>query len=432
MKSRPNILFLFSDQHRASAMSCAGDPNVQTPHLDRLANEGVRFSNAYSNSPMCAPFRACLYTGQYISTHGVNCLFKPLLPDQQKVLPQILQENGYHTSHMGKWHLSGGDCPSHFVSPYFRPGWDDWMGWENSNRPFETEYGMGDMPIPIYRMDGYQMDVISDLTIDWISSYQSDKPWFHVMSFETPHPPNQAPDPYMQRFANADIQLRPNVNKDDPKWDSYIESHRAYYAQITNMDDNIGRILTCLEETKQLDHTIIFYFSDHGDMMGSHGRRNKEVFEQESSNIPFIVRYPTSISAGINESLISGVDIMPSLLGMLDIPIPESVQGTDCSKAIQDPSQAAADHVLFQFDRPFFNEHEHHELHYRGIRVGPWKYAVHYYVERSRLFNLDDDPYEMNNLLNNSTCRDIRQQLHSKLVESLNQINDNFLDETRP
>ena len=147
---RPNVLWIFSDQHRAQAIGCYGDPNIETPHLDRLAHEGVRFTNAYSNAPLCSPFRACLYSGQYITTNGVISLFRPLLPEKQPELPEVLRESGYHTSHMGKWHLGGGDCPCHYVSPYFRPGWDDWLGWENSNIPFETTYSIGDHPHPKY------------------------------------------------------------------------------------------------------------------------------------------------------------------------------------------------------------------------------------------------------------------------------------------
>ncbi len=424
---KPNILWIFTDQHRASAMSCAGDPNVQTPHIDRLAAEGIRFTNAYANSPMCAPFRGSLYTGQYISTHGVNCLFKPLDPNKQPLLPQVLQDNGYHTSHMGKWHLSGGDCPSHFVSPYFRPGWDDWMGWENSNRPFNTEFGKGDMPIPLYTMDGYQTDVMTDMFLDWLKEYNEDKPWFHVMSYESPHPPNQAPDEYMQRYENADIQLRPNVDLNDPKIDGYIKTHQGYYAQICNMDDNVGRIIKALEDQGQLDNTIIFYFADHGDMMGSHGRRNKEVAEQESSNIPFLVRCPGLIKSQVTDAFISCVDIMPSLLGLLGIDIPDSVEGQDCSDTICGIDNDGTDSVLFQFDRPFFSFKEHHELHYRGIRHGPWKYIVHYFPERNRLYNLDEDPYEMHNRIHDDKYQDIASELHEHLQHKLNTIKDDFI-----
>ena len=426
---RPNILFLFSDQHRGSALSCAGDPNVRTPHLDRLADNGIRFTNAYANSPMCAPFRASLYTGQYISSHGVNSLFKPLLP-RQPVLPEVLQQHGYHTSHMGKWHLSGGDCPSHFVSPYFRPGWDEWMGWENSNRPFRTEYSTGDMPMPIRTMDGYQTDVLADMTIEWIRSYSGDKPWFHVVSIEPPHPPYEAPAPYMDRFAEAEIEFRPNVDPEDPGIDRYRENLRGYYAQIENLDDNIGRIRAALEACGQLENTLIFYFSDHGDMMGSHGRLHKEVPEEESSNIPLIVRYPDRIPAGtVCNGLFSGVDLMPSLLGLLGIPVPESVEGQNLSATLRGEQLDGAESVLFQFDRPFFSFKEHHDLHYRGIRHGEWKYVVHYRPEQSRLYHLEEDPYELDNRWDDPACAPTKAQLHARLADILTEIGDDFLEQ---
>ena len=144
-EDRPNILWIFSDQHRGSAMGCAGDPNVETPHLDRLAREGVRFTNAYANDPLCSPFRASLFTGQYCTTHGVISNHRLLLPGRP-VLPLILKDGGYHTSYMGKWHISGGCFGQHFVSPWYRPGWDDWLGWENANVHFDFEYSVGTSP----------------------------------------------------------------------------------------------------------------------------------------------------------------------------------------------------------------------------------------------------------------------------------------------
>jgi arylsulfatase A-like enzyme len=426
MSKRPNILFIFSDQHRAQAMSCAGDQNVFTPNIDRLASEGVRFTNAYSSSPMCAPARACLYTGQYITTHGVNCLFKPLLP-RQPVLAEVLREAGYHTSHMGKWHLSGGDCPSHFVSPYFRPGWDDWMGWENSNRFFATEYGVGPMPMPIVTMDGYQTDVITDMTIDWIRNREAESPWFHVMSFEPPHPPYQAPDRYMEMMEEREIVFRPNVPHDRRGVD-LKRSLRGYYAQIRNMDDNIGRILDMLDETGRRDDTIVVYFSDHGSMLGSHGRMHKEVPEEESSNIPLIFRCPGTVASDrVSDALIGIVDIMPSLLGLVSVPVPETVEGSDLSALIAGDTDEGPESLLIQFDRAFFDYNENHDLTTRTIRTGPWKYTLHYEAERSRMFDLESDPYELTNLIASPEHASVRADLHARLARELESIGDPFL-----
>lgn len=428
MSKQPNILFLFSDQHRAQAMSCAGDENVRTPNLDRLAAEGVRFTNAYSTSPMCAPARACLYTGQYITTHGVNCLFKPLLP-RQPVLAEVLRDAGYHTSHMGKWHLSGGDCPSHFVSPYFRPGWDEWMGWENSNRFFATEYSVGSMPMPIRTMDGYQTDVIADMTIDWIRNRDANRPWFHVMSFEPPHPPYEAPERSMQMMEGREISWRPNV-PGDLRGGDLERSLRGYYAQIMNMDDNIGRVLDALDQTGRREDTIVVSFSDHGSMMGSHGRMHKEVPEEESSNIPLIVRYPGLVASGrVTDALIGIVDLMPSLLGLVGVPIPESVEGADLSRAIKGDTDAGRESLLIQFDRAFFDYPENHDLHTRTIRTGAWKYTVHYRRGESRMFDLENDPYEMTNLIDSRDHAAVRADLHARLSRELESIGDRFLEE---
>ena len=427
IEKKPNILWIFSDQHRAHAMSCAGDPNIETPNLDRLAGEGIRFTNAYSNCPICSPFRACLYTGQYITTHGVTSLFKPLLP-VQPILPEILQDNGWHTSHMGKWHLSGGDCPSHFVSPYFRPGWDEWLGWENSNRPFETEYGIGSMPFPLLRMDGYQTDILADLTIDWLRRYDCDQPWFHVMSIEPPHPPNEAPEPYMAMFRDKPLKYRDNFASDHPDSPAFEKSLRGYYSQIKNLDDNVGKVVEALEDIGQLDNTIIFYFSDHGDMMGSHGKMYKQVPEEESSNIPLIIRYPKHDPENqISEAIISSVDILPSLLGLLGIDVPETVQGNDLSGCLTAETEQGADMALIQFDRCFFDHAENHTCHYRAIKTSEWKYVTSYLNGPCKLYNNCRDPYELNNLIDSPEYAGIRSELSKRLQAKLDAIGDDFV-----
>ncbi|MBC8443100.1 sulfatase, partial [PVC group bacterium] len=336
---RPNILWIFSDQHSANAMSCYGDPNIETPNLDRLGEEGIRFTNAYSNAPLCSPFRACLYRGQYIHTHGVTSLFRPLLPTDP-MMPEILQQQGYYTSHMGKWHLSGGDAPCHFVSPYFRPGWDDWLGWENSNQFWNTTYGVGDHPVPYSVLPRYQTDAVTDFTVEWLERPERTQSWFHVMSMEPPHSPNVAPEPYMEMFASKPLEFRPNFAFDHPRRDGFEAALRGYYAQIKNLDDNVGRLLETLERTGQLDDTIICYFSDHGDMMGSHGRRQKSRPEEESACIPLLIRYPGDIPAGtVSDAFISAVDLMPTLLGLLDIPVPDCVEGEDLSGVLRGTRQ---------------------------------------------------------------------------------------------
>ena len=424
----PNILWIFSDQHRSQALSCYGNENIKTPNLDRLANEGIQFENAYANTPLCSPFRASLYTGKYITSHGVISLFVPPY-EEQRMLAEEIRDIGYYTSHMGKWHLSGGDCPCHFVSPFFRPGWDEWLGWENSNRPWDTEYSTGPHPHPIKKLQGYQTDALTDLTIKWLRN-QEKKPWFHVLSLEPPHPPNEAPQEFMERFKEKKLDLNPNVPEDHEDFEEWKELLRGYYAQISNLDYNIGRILNTLEKTGEIDNTIIFYFSDHGDMMGSHGRRHKSRPETESSKIPLLIRYPKLISSGKkSDALISGVDIMPTLLGMIGADIPNYVEGKDFSPVIYDEKDYLKDSILLQFERNFYGNFEPDA--YRTIITKNWMYTNFLVSGPGQLFNLTKDPYQLNNLIDNSDYKNIKDNLHDILRKKLNKINDNFMKRSK-
>ncbi len=407
-------------------MSCYGDPNIATPNLDRLAREGIRFTNAYSNTPLCSPFRACLYTGQYATSNGVTCLFKPLLP-RQKLLPEVLREHGYHTSHMGKWHLAGGDAPSHFVSPYFRPGWDEWLGWENSNEPFHTEYGCGPMPIPLHTFKSYQTDALTDLTLKWLKSYDRNKPFFHVVSIEPPHPPNNAPEQYMEIFRTKTIEFHPNFSHSHENHTEFEKRLRGYYAQIANLDHNVGRIMQELESCGLLDNTIIFYFSDHGDMLGSHGMLHKSRPEEESSRIPLIIRYPAMLGQNrVSNGLIGAIDIMPSLLSLLGIPVPNSVEGEDLSSLFTGKCNEGRSDLLLQFERNFFDHTDESSMAWRSIRKDKWKYNLFRKGNYRELFNLESDPYEMHNLSESGDHRDICAELHLLLKKRLGEQKDDF------
>ncbi|MCC2685403.1 MAG: hypothetical protein K0R75_2302, partial [Paenibacillaceae bacterium] len=344
----------------------------------------------------------------------------------------VLKEYGYHTSHMGKWHLSGGVAPNPFVSPYFRPGWDDWAGWENSNRPWETDYTDGDEPRKVKRLEGYQTDALTDLTVEWIKKQPANRPWFHVMSIEPPHPPNTAPDKYMQMYKDKPLKLRPNVPQNHPRFAKYEQDLRAYYAQIANLDDNVGKIIAALEEKGQLDQTIIFYFSDHGDLMGSHGMTGKSRPEEESSNVPLMIRYPKRVPQGkVSSAYISGVDLMPTLLGMIGAPIPSGVDGQDLSRTVLGNSEAGAEWVLLQYEHTHYPNTDSsvtHDQAFRSILHDGWNYTFFWKDRNIQLFNMNEDPYQLRNLAGNVNFEDKQKQLQDMLVRKLNELNDDFFD----
>ena len=423
VRERLNVLWIMTDQHRGQAMGCAGDPNVETPNLDRLAKEGVRFSRAYTNTPLCTPSRACLYTGQYITTHGALSNHYPVLP-RQPVLAEIMRDNGYRTSHFGKWHMAGGCFGQHFVSPYFRPGWDDWTGWECQHQDyFCTSYSRGTSPA-IRKTNKYQTDWLADQTIEWLKAQRRSRPWFHVVSIEPPHDPYVAPDEYMAAFRESALQFRPNVPLDHPIRDEGSSAIRGYYAQIRNIDDNIGRVIGALEETGQFDQTIIFYFSDHGDMMGSHGRMGKSRPEEESSNIPLIVRHPNHPRGGTADALIGSIDIMPTLQGLLEIPVPPSVEGQDFSDTVRGDNDKGADAVYLQYEGFGFVEQAQEK--WRAIRSGPWSYACTQGGQPMQLFDLDSDPYQVTNLVDSPDYQPVRAELQEAIEKKAFEIGDPF------
>ncbi len=424
MTRRPNVLFIFSDQHRPQAMGCAGDPNVETPNLDRLAAEGLRFDRAYANTPICSPFRASLYTGQYSHAHGVISLHRPLLVRPQ--LAEVLSEHGYLTSHVGKWHLAGGAAPQRFVSPFFRPGWCRWQGWENSNRFFTTDWHRGEWPHDVGQFDTFQTDALTDLTLEFLreQACQPEQPWFHVLSAEPPHDPHVAPEEDMAAYRERPIIWRDNVPT-DPDWRAQVDARaRGYYAQITNLDRNVGRILDELARNGQDRTTLVFYLSDHGELLGSHGMVSKSRPEEESSRIPLIMRGPGVAGGRVTESLISAVDLMPTLLGLLDLPIPAQVQGLDLSAMVSGTGPPARTAVLLQFEQHFWPAQP--EWRYRALITPRWVYTHFAQTGPTQLFDLHKDPLQMRNLVHESRHLPQRQQMHALLERELTAVGDPY------
>jgi arylsulfatase A-like enzyme len=434
--NKPNVLWIFTDQHRGQAMSCAGDPNINTSHLDRLAAEGVYFPLAYSNTPICVPARGTVYTGQYITRHGAIANHFPLLPDKGPQMAEVMQRAGYDTCHHGKWHLSGGTINQHFVSPYFRPGWNEWIGWEcmhgsmGEGTYFRTNYceGVG-KDIKINTTDKYQPDWLTDRSIQWLKSKERrEKPWFHVISIETPHGPcNRAnvPDEYYDQF--KDIRLKMPLNFSGEGGRTIDEKIRCYYAMVKNIDDNVGGLLQTLDETGQLERTIIFYFSDHGDFLGSHGRGGKSRPEEEASRIPFIVRLPASWMKreGEQDSFISLVDLMPTTLGLCGIPIPRNCQGDDLSSYIRRETERGKEEVYLQYEGSYFADRPASKI-WRALRYQSWVYVETKADGPYQLFDLQKDPHEINNLIQSNDHEEIRIRLAEKLKRRGQGLDDPF------
>jgi arylsulfatase A-like enzyme len=443
---RPNVIWIFGDQHRAQATGYMGDPNAHTPNLDRLAAEGLTFTAAVSGFPLCCPFRGSLLTGRY--PHHCVPGHEEQLPPGQPTLATVFNEAGYHTAYFGKWHLDGfkereGRAGLHIVPPERRGDFAEWVGYENNNSQWDcwVHGGAGDTAFQ-YRLPGYETDALTDLLIDYLDQRSEEqfeaqytdlvaRPFFAVLSVQPPHDPYVAPAEWMARHTPGAVMLRPNV----PAVPRVVEQARSelagYYAQIENLDWNLGRIREALARNDLTQNTHIIFFSDHGDMHGSHGQFRKTAPWEEAIRIPFIIgghtpRYVNkdgSVPAPLNH-----VDIAPTTLGLCGIDTPAWMEGTDYSgyrirgrEVAHEPDSAYLQLVIptmhgDSVDRPW-----------RGIvtRDG-WKYVV---LEGQPwlMFNLNEDPYEQVNLAHNTAFSRERRALHARLAQWVAETGDAFV-----
>lgn len=429
--ARKNVIWIMSDQHRAQAMHHRGDPNARTPRMDALAGESVAFADAYSTCPWSAPFRGSLLTGRFPN----NALIKtPQHLDKEiPLVSDVFNDAGYLTAYYGKWHVYGANNRA-FVPKDERGRFAIWLAYENNNAPFDSWvhghdiWGRDDKTADAEKLSKYETDALTDKVIEFLDKRPKNRPFFLILSVQPPHDPFVAPDEYMKHFDRDALVLRPNV----PDIDSIRQQARkdlaGYYAQIENLDDNIGRLYEACKERGLLDDTHFFYFSDHGDCQQSHGYIRKSSPWEESIRIPCIIRPAGRKSTGkVAKAMITQVDLAPTTIGLCGIEVPTWLQGYDLSGHIAsngkadtpDPDAVLLQHVFPKtfacLDRPW-----------RGVvtRDG-WKFVV---VEHQpiMLFNLNDDPYELFNMVYLPQYKKKKAELAEILRKLLAKAGDQF------
>lgn len=425
----PNVIYILSDEHCGMAMSHMGDPNVRTPNMDRLASEGVTFTRAYSNCPVCTPSRGTIFSGRHAHAGPVQGFFdvyKATAPSTAT----LLRESGYHTAYFGKWHcgvVRDQEPPAVRENPgdysrwptrtpeYHRAGFQDWYGFEVNNAPFKGFYYHEHETDP-RKLDGYQTDALTDLTLAYLEAYDRDEPLFLTLSVEPPHFPLEAPE-RNQRFDPDQLVVRENFGE---KEQDLRRQLAIYYAMIENLDENIGRLLDALNRLPGFrDNTLIAYISDHGDFMGSHDAFCRKSHPQEESvRIPAIFHWPDHIPAQEKrDELFSLVDLLPTTLGLLGADIPSYMQGVDFAPALRNETFEGPEAVLLEMQgNPRWNLDF---LDWRGLVTDRWKYA-YYETGHQLLFDLEQDPYEQRNIAETDaeTCDRLRQQLLQMLTEA--------------
>lgn len=449
VETRPNVIVAFSDQHRAQDLGCTGNNDVQTPNMDRLAGEGIRATNAYSNHPICGPSRACLVSGQYPTSHGVITNEFPLPADVPSV-GEAFRDAGYRTGYIGKWHLDGVPRDKWTPPGPRRQGFDDFWAVHNCVHDYFNPQYYRDSP-ELIKKEGYEPTVQTDLALDFIKR-NDDRPFCLFLSWGPPHDPYRlVPEEIRTRYAAEDLSLRPNVEPILPgnslnlntgsvnappvrEWGARVspdtyeagdpysyqdprEAYADYYASITAVDRELGRLLDALDMNGLAEETIVTYTSDHGDLLYSHGNNQKGTPHEEAAGIPFIIRWPDEILAeATTDSLLSIADVAPTLLGLSGVDIPDAMEGRDLSANIRNPSLVGPDYLVLYGEN------------WRGIITERYTYAcvptdVSELSEiphgHTLLFDRTEDPYQRRNVVYDPSYNDVRTSLRETLDERL-------------
>ena len=419
---KPNVIFILTDQWRASSLGYTGDKQVQTPYLDKFSKEAVNFKNAVSVTPVCTPYRASLMTGRYPSSTGmfINDLY---LPSEELCFAEIFNEAGYNSAYLGKWHLDGHGRGSN-VAPERRQGWTFWKASECDHNYPKEHYFENDDPQKKF-WEGYSTYAIANEANSYMENHaDNDSPFCLFVSLGTPHFPHQtAPEELKALYPPEKLTLPPNVPEN---WEEKArEELQGYYAHCTATDKAIGEIINKAKELGIYENSIIVFTSDHGEMMGSHDFRPfmKHQPFSESANVPFLVSYPNMReNAGKTaEAALTTPDILPSLLSLCNIEIPETIEGYDLSSIVEAPEKDKERAALYMNLSPFGIAFPSEE--YRAVRTNRYTY-VKTPEGSSMLFDDKNDFYQLNNLINQPEYQEIQQKLEKKLMEELKRIGE--------
>ena len=425
---KPNLVFVFGDQWRSQATGYAGDPNARTPHLDALAQESINFTRAVAGCPVCSPYRASLLTGQYPLTHGVF-LNDLCLGTAAVSIAEAFGNEGYDTAYIGKWHVDG-HGRSNFIPRERRQGFDFWKVLECTHDYNHSPY-YGDEEVRL-EWEGYDAASQTAEACRYLRAHSSsEKPFVLFLSWGPPHAPyDTAPERFREMYRPEDLELRPNVPADHQA--KARRDLAGYYAHIAALDDCIGELRTALQETGLEENTLFVFTSDHGDMLGSQGEYKKQRPWDESILVPLLLRCPSVLGpeGWETDMLLNAPDIMPTLLGICGVPIPETAEGVDHSAALRaevHPCAAEDDAALIACYAPF-GQYTAKEggKEYRGIRNEQYTYV------RDRkgpwlLYDNRTDPYQLKNVCGEPGYAEEQERLDQILDQKLAEMNDAFL-----
>ena len=477
--SRPNILYIMTDDHAAHAISAYGSKVNQTPHLDSLAKEGMRFDRCFAVNSICTPSRATILTGKYSHINGVTVFNR--FDGSQPTVAKHLQAAGYYTGMFGKWHL--GSSPT---------GFDQW-----SILPGQGVYFDPDFLTPDGRKNikGYATDVITDLAIDFLKNRPKDKPFFLMCHHKAPHrswdpapkykamfagkvipEPDTLRDDYSGRtdalhenkqrvfldLTRHDLKLEPpaelkgqarnqwlNVKPTEVEievegkkklltgeelnsW-KYQRYMQDYLACVQSVDDNVGRLLAWLEEAGLRENTLVIYTSDQGFFLGDHGLYDKRFMYEPSIRMPFIVRWPGVIKPGsVTDAMAINPDFAPTFMAAAGLPVPAEMQGRSLVPVLK--GERPADWRTSFYYRYYHDPGDHNTRAHYGVRTETHKLIYFWKKDQYELYDLRNDPGEMHNLYQDPAQQEVVAKLKAEMLRLKKELKDNdqFADAPPP
>ncbi len=441
---KPNILFVLCDDLRPDAVGCLGSEHVKTPNIDRLANEGLLFRNSFCTTSLCSPSRASILTGLYAHAHGVTNNFTEF-PTETATFPKRLQDAGYETAYIGKYHMGeDNDEP--------RPGFDWFVTHKGQGKYFDTAFNINGQGAKV--VEGYYTHVVTDMAIDWLEKDHGDKPWCLMIGQKAPHS-FYFPEPkYEHAFDDVKVEYPKTAFdlEDKPKWikqrlstwhgiygplfdwrkdfpddspegvKAFEDMVHAYWGTILSVDDSMGRLYDWLDKSGELDNTVIVFMGDNGLLEGEHGMVDKRTAHEMSIRVPLIVRYPELGKGKTLDEQVLTVDMAPTLIELAGGKPIENIHGASWAKLADGSDDDWRTSWIYYYD---YEKQFPYTPNVRALRTDRWKYIRYPHGDGSpdrhmaELYDLQNDPKETKNLAADAKHADLVQSLRKELDQEM-------------
>jgi arylsulfatase A-like enzyme len=433
---RPNIVFVLVDDQRFDALGRL-NPKIETPVMDMMAEEGVFFENAFVGTSLCSPSRATILTGRSTRNHRIGGNSEPE-PVGTEYYPRYLQEAGYETALIGKWHMGRGDQP--------REGFDHWLSFAGQGNYFPEQHQSGQQMLNVngemVPQEGYVTDELTDYAIDWIENREAkDKPFFLHLAHKAVHSNFTPPPRHEGRYAGQTfvepMPLTADNYENKPRWvfdqrnswhgvdfpyysDLDVQSfQRRYYETLLAVDDNLGRLISYLEESGQMENTVVFLMGDNGFMFGEQGLIDKRNAYEPSIRVPLIAYGPGVIGKGVSvEEIVANLDIAPTMLALAGAPRPAHFEGRSMDRLLtggEDPDWKNEFVYEYYWDVTFPQTPTTFAL-----RDDRYKYVTYHGIwDLDELYDLEADPEETTNLIESEEHAGIVDDMRARLYARL-------------